>query len=101
MLGMTEQEIELAADQPAESLYRGEAYQGQRIELLDHRFRGKPEGGLVEPDLVPVVIVNQLLVDPGTPGDAIGAGAGFTLGGEFAERRGQQTLWSWRGAVCH
>ncbi len=44
----------------------------------------------VERVLVAEVMVDQLLVDPGTGGDFVDPGAGKAAGSKFAPRRGQQ-----------
>lgn len=92
VLGMLQQEIELATHQPAQSLDCGEPDHRQPHQLCDHRIRGMRNNGLVEAGLGAVVIVDELLVDLGPRGDPFSAGSGQTVFREFGQRRAEQAL---------
>ena len=64
-------------------------------------MKGVPQELVVNRALAPEVVIEHGLVDPGTAGDAIDAGAGEAAGGELGRSRSQDALGRDSGWSCH
>lgn len=99
VLGVLQQEIELAPHQAAQPLHRGETNHRKPGELRDDLVGGEGDRCLVEAGLGAVVVVDELLVDPRAGSDPLGSRTRQSVLRELGERRGEQALGSGGPAV--
>lgn len=100
VLGVTEEEIELAPNQPAQPFDGGEANQRETREFGRDRLRGVIKHRGVEPLLGAEVVVDELLVDAGACGDLLGPRATEPVAGELPEGGFEEAMRCGRGAMA-
>jgi hypothetical protein len=86
------EEVELAPEEAAQPLHRRQADERDPAERAGELGGGAAEGRLVEGALGPEVVVEELLVDPGPPGDGVGAGPREAVPGELVTRGGEEEV---------